>query len=101
MGNATCTYLCGEMILPVASPALIERYAIREPDDLRSAPLLHLATRPKLWSEWLQAKGKDDVAVFHGHRFDQFNMVIEVVRHGFGFAVLPDTSSRTKSPPVG
>jgi LysR family glycine cleavage system transcriptional activator len=87
--HATCTYLCSEKILPVASPALIDRFRVREPEDLRSTPLLHLATRPKLWSEWLQANGSNEGAVFHGHRFDQFNMIIEAALHGFGFALLP------------
>lgn len=87
--HAICTYLCSEMILPVASPEVVERFAIKQPDDLRTAPLLHLATRPKLWTEWMQANGCTDATAFHGHRFDQFNMIIEAALHGFGFALLP------------
>lgn len=87
--HAICTYLCSEVILPVANPKVVERFAIQQPDDLRTAPLLHLATRPKLWTEWMQANGCTDATAFHGHRFDQFNMIIEAALHGFGFALLP------------
>lgn len=87
--HATCTYLCSEIILPVASPVLIDRFQVSRPEHLGSAPLLHLATRPKLWSEWLQANGGHEGVAFHGHRFDQFNMVIEAALHDSGIALLP------------
>jgi LysR family glycine cleavage system transcriptional activator len=87
--HAACTYLCNEIIAPVASPALTDRFRIQSPEDLASAPLLHLATRPKLWTEWLQANGSPTGTAFHGHRFDQFNMVIEAALHGLGFGLLP------------
>lgn len=87
--HATCTYLCSEIIVPVASSALIDRFPITTPQDLTAAPLLHLATRPKLWAEWLNANECQTGAAFHGHRFDQFNMVIDAALNGFGFALLP------------
>jgi LysR family glycine cleavage system transcriptional activator len=87
--HASCTYLCSETILPVASPSLLERFPADQPADLVGAPLLHLATRPKLWSEWFSLNGHDDAAAFHGNRFDQFNMIIEAVAAGMGFALLP------------
>jgi LysR family transcriptional regulator, glycine cleavage system transcriptional activator len=87
--HATCTYLCGEVILPVGHPSLLATCPINEPSDLEAAPLLHLTTRPKLWSEWFHANGCADVAAYHGHRFDQFSMVIEAALQGLGFGLLP------------
>lgn len=87
--HGICTYLCSEAILPVASPSLLGETTTRFPSDLMAGPLLHLATRPKLWSEWFQANGIEGVSAFHGSRFDQFNMIIEAALAGMGFALLP------------
>eukprot|EP01037_Dinobryon_pediforme_P007697 gene7693-7758_t len=87
--HATCTYLCSEVIVPVGSPALLERWQIAQPADMAGAPLLHLATRPRLWSEWLQSNGCEPFNAYQGHRFDQFSMIIEAAFAGIGFALLP------------
>ncbi|MCR5858580.1 LysR family transcriptional regulator [Mesorhizobium sp. J428] len=87
--NAVCTYLCSEVILPVASPALLGASAVREPADLETRPLLHLATRPKLWAEWFQLNGLGGEQAYRGNRFDQFAMVIEATVRGMGFSLLP------------
>lgn len=87
--NAVCTYLCSEVILPVASPALLEASPVREPADLETRPLLHLATRPKLWAEWFQLNGLGGEQAYRGNRFDQFAMVIEATVRGMGFSLLP------------
>lgn len=87
--HATCTYLCGEVILPVANPALIGSFAITKLEDLADKPLLHLATRPKLWAEWFELHGLDSENAYRGNRFDQFSMVIEAAVSGLGFALLP------------
>lgn len=87
--HGICTYLCSETILPVASPALMSRWSGRDQSDFINGPLLHLATRPKLWSEWLEMDGRHSANAFHGSRFDQFNMIIEAAVAGMGFALLP------------
>ncbi len=87
--HAVCTYLCGETIVPVASPALIARFPAEVPSDLSRAPLLHLTTRPRLWGEWFSMNGLEALDAFHGNRFDQFNMVIEAAVAGMGFALVP------------
>ena len=87
--NATCTYLCSETILPVASPVLIEARAARIPQDLETQPLLHLATRPRLWAEWFQMNGLGGEQAYRGNRFDQFAMIIEATVRGMGFSLLP------------
>ncbi|MEP9373388.1 LysR family transcriptional regulator [Mesorhizobium sp. KR1-2] len=87
--RATCTYLCSETILPVASPSLMEAHSINHPGDLEGKPLLHLATRPKLWVEWFERNGVAWEAAYKGNRFDQFAMIIEAAARGLGFALLP------------
>lgn len=87
--HAICTYLCSEIILPVASPFLIESLAVEQPEELADKPLLHLATRPKLWAGWFEHNGLASGNAFTGDRFDQFSMIIEAAVRGLGFALLP------------
>lgn len=87
--NATCTYLCSEMILPVAAPKLISAGAIADRPDLASQPLLHLTTRPRLWAEWFQSNGLEHGNAYRGNRFDQFSMIIMAALQGMGVALLP------------
>jgi LysR family glycine cleavage system transcriptional activator len=87
--RAACSYLCSEVILPAASPDLIRAWSLAEPKDLEGAPLLHLATRPKLWAQWFEMSGGATDTAYRGHRFDQFSMVIESAVAGLGFALLP------------
>lgn len=87
--HASCSYLCSEIILPVGHPSLLESCSVERPSDLQGAPLLHLTTRPKLWSEWFHSNGHPAATAYHGHRFDQFSMVIEAALQGLGFGLLP------------
>ncbi|MBX8801563.1 MULTISPECIES: LysR family transcriptional regulator [Pseudochrobactrum] len=87
--HATCNYLCSEMVVPVASSALIESHRIVEPEDLQKEPLLHLTTRPKMWTQWFEQCEVDARTTYSGHRFDQFSMVIEAAAAGLGIGLLP------------
>lgn len=87
--NATCRYICQEVIVPVASTAFLEVRALNEPGALGAGPLLHLTTRPKAWASWFQAAGVDTASAYQGHRFDQFTMLIEAAVAGLGLALLP------------
>ncbi len=87
--RATCTFLCNEEILPVASPARLRSTPVTAPGDVVGFPLLHLTTRPRLWEQWLEMHGCDTAAAFRGHRFDQFSMIIEAAVADLGLALLP------------
>ncbi|MBN9045899.1 MAG: LysR family transcriptional regulator [Rhizobiales bacterium] len=87
--HATCTFLCSEAIVPVASPALLKSRRPAAPGDLEDEPLLHLATRPKMWAQWFASCGVEGRSAYRGHRFDQFSMVIGAAVAGLGFALLP------------
>jgi LysR family glycine cleavage system transcriptional activator len=87
--RATCTFLCDEAVVPVASPQLLEMRPAMTPAQLTGQPLLQLATRPQLWSQWFTAVGVDAADLYRGNRFDQFSMVIEAAVASLGFALLP------------
>jgi LysR family glycine cleavage system transcriptional activator len=87
--NATCRYICREVIVPVASPSFLAGRIAEKPEDLIAGPLLHLATRPKAWANWFETAGVEAAAAYQGHRFDQFTMVIKAAAAGMGLALLP------------
>ena len=82
--GASCSYLCCETVLAVAAPEVASGEKL--PEEL---PLLHLESRPMLWPEWLEVQGKPPARGFHGHRFDQFSLLIEAALAGMGAALLP------------
>ena len=91
--RATSIYLCSETIIPVASRALLNAsprpQGIITPAGLADQPLLQLATRPKLWSQWFAMAGVEAHTAFRGHRLDQFSMIIEAAISGMGYALVP------------
>lgn len=88
--HATCTYLCSETVVPVASPGLLAEQPIADIGDIEKMPLVHLATRPEMWAEWFERNGLDWNDAYRGNRFDQFAMVIEAATLGVGMALVPD-----------
>lgn len=87
--NASCTFLCNERVLPVASPALAACFEKQPEVRFEQLSLLHLTTRPKLWADWAQHCGIDLPQAYQGTRFDQFSMLIAAASAGLGFALLP------------
>lgn len=87
--KAVSTYLCSELVVPVASASMVAALAARTPADLAAAPLIHLTTRPRLWTQWLEANGAPAENGYRGNRFDQFSMIIAAALAGIGVALLP------------
>jgi len=75
--------LLDEVLVPVAAPALAAR--IRTVADLRSVPLLHVATLSEDWPAWLEATGNTGaVDVTQGLRFDVLHIAIDAAAQGLG-----------------
>ncbi|GHC65173.1 LysR family transcriptional regulator [Limoniibacter endophyticus] len=87
--NALCEFLCDEMLIPVASPSFLASRKIARAEHLLEHPLIHIATRPKAWALWFEQNAVESEALYRGHRFDQFSMMIEAVTAGIGVALLP------------
>ncbi|GHD23041.1 LysR substrate-binding domain-containing protein [Tianweitania populi] len=91
--RANAIYLCSETIIPVASRTLLDSSPRPEGTMTAAAlaeqPLLQLATRPKLWSQWFAMAGVEARTAFRGHRLDQFSMIIEAAIAGMGYALVP------------
>jgi LysR family glycine cleavage system transcriptional activator len=85
--GAETTFLIGETMVVVASPAYAER--LRTEDDLADAVLLHQTTRPTAWTDWLGQGGLDLAQAFRGPRFAQFSMVAQAAAAGLGAGLMP------------
>lgn len=81
--------LMSETAVPACSPQLRRQYRFRKPQDLLSAPLLHVASRPDAWRRWLAAMGVAASASVPGMRVDQFALAAQAAMAGVGVALLP------------
>jgi len=81
------TRLCEEELFPVCSPGLlVGEDALRNAQDLRRLPLLHLGDRED-WIKWLEAAGLGRDAPAKGPVFNQASMVIDAAVDGQGIAL--------------
>lgn len=87
--GGTATFLCNEVVIPVASPGLAAQLRAEHGSPLATAPLLHLTTRPKLWLEWAEQHDMPLQNAYVGLRFDQFSMLTAAAINGLGVALLP------------
>jgi LysR family glycine cleavage system transcriptional activator len=71
---------------PVCSPDLL---GSREPrlDDIGSKTMLHLATMPSAWAEWLELAGRPDLLNGRSLHFDTMSLAIDAAANGLGFAM--------------
>ena len=87
--NTVSTFLCQEIVIPAASPGFLARHPLKSIEEIANVPLLQLSRRAVWWSKWQDAYGLSGNYAFHGHSFEQFNMLIEAAISGLGVALLP------------
>ncbi len=77
-----------ETVLPAFGAGLPDSKCYREPDDLRTAPLLHLASHPDAGERWFRA---EDVAVegVRGMPIDHFATAAQATISVLRNALLP------------
>lgn len=90
VGGGEGQLLMLDQVTPMASPALLERLKqqgtpLREPADLRHAPLLRTPIEP--WTPWLRAAGLDWPEPSHGTRFVDLGLTLEAAACGQGIAL--------------
>lgn len=93
--DAQALKLADEQVIPVCSPALAKSSGFETAADLTGGNLLHIATRPDAWDDWLRARGAPP-PVRSGALFDQFSAITQAAIHGLGVALLPDFIAKTE-----
>jgi DNA-binding transcriptional LysR family regulator len=76
-----------DRIGPVLAPALLKRHRLTRPFDLRRLPLLHAATRPDAWADWLHLTGTPRIVAVDGPRFEHTYFLLEAAASGLGVAI--------------
>jgi LysR family glycine cleavage system transcriptional activator len=86
--NTQSTFLMGEESIPVCSPRLLEKQDLKNIDDLKKLPLLHLATRPQAWQDWF-LQNRAQPPTNQGMLFEQVSIIAKAATAELGVALLP------------
>ena len=82
-------FLLDADFVPVCSPKLNAKRAIKSPADILKFPLLHKSSRPNRWAIWLSQAGVVLDRPLHGHACENFAMIAQAAVAGLGLALLP------------
>lgn len=83
--------LLPERRLPACSPALLRRQPLDEVGDLSRHTLLHVASMPRLWRDWLAKAGHGALEPAAALMLDHFYLSIQAAVDGLGVAMAPST----------
>ncbi|PJI40887.1 MAG: hypothetical protein CTR53_09435 [Ferrovibrio sp.] len=82
--------LMPDVLVPVCNPSLLEGTPpIRNPEDLLSLGLIHVATRNHAWPDWYHVFGITDERIQKGPAFGHFFMALQAVHEGKGVGLIP------------
>lgn len=87
-GFISCPLL-SERRLPVCSPRLLAGRPLADPTDLERHTLLHVATMPRLWRDWLAAAGVASLEPAASLMLDHFYLSLQAAGDGSGVAMGP------------
>lgn len=87
--GATLEKLMDEEVRVVCSAGYKKKAKLRDPQDLRTAVLLQISSRPYGWDDWLSARQLTGIDGRRGPRFEHHSMVLQAAIAGLGAAVLP------------
>jgi DNA-binding transcriptional LysR family regulator len=76
-----------EPIMPLASPAFIERHQIREPADLLQVPLIQSTVGVVQWGDWFERFAPPKRPERFALRFDRALMALDAAVQGLGVAL--------------
>jgi LysR family glycine cleavage system transcriptional activator len=84
-----CGRFLDEQRLPVLAPTLRRRLPLERPTDLARHTLLHTASLPELWPDWLIMAGVGDLTPAQELTLEHFYMTIQGAIDGLGVAMGP------------
>lgn len=76
-----------EPILPLASPAFLERHRLREPAELLATPLIQSTVSVVQWADWLATRGITQGPERYALRFDRAQLAMDAAVQGLGVAL--------------
>ncbi|POR40791.1 transcriptional regulator GcvA [Methylobacterium sp. V23] len=79
-----------ERRIPVCSPDLLRRLPLTEAGALRQHTLLHAATLPQVWPQWLEAAGVPGLEPQASVTLEHFYLTLQAALDGLGVAMGPE-----------
>ncbi len=76
-----------EPVLPLASPAFVAAHDLRQPGQLREAPLIQSNVNVVQWNDWFAAYAQERPPERYALRFDRAQMAMEAAILGLGVAL--------------
>ncbi|MDB5577632.1 MAG: transcriptional regulator, LysR family [Bradyrhizobium sp.] len=86
-GDVEKDRVIANVLVPLCSPAFVERNAINQIEDLSAVRLLHSIVRIDDWKQWLTAAGNHTVAPYAGDKFASSTLAYQATLEGFGIMV--------------
>lgn len=83
------TRLFGEEMVPVCTPDFYAKHQLATPETLCHVRLLHMASRPRAWTDWFEKSGIETLPSAPGLTFDQYAMIINAALTSAGAAIVP------------
>lgn len=75
--------------LPVCAPRLLDSQPLHRPEDLKHFTLLHAATYPGMWQDWLAKAGHADLQPLKSLTLEHFYLTLQGALDGLGVAMGP------------
>jgi len=85
--NLTAQPLFEEQILPLASPAFIDRHRLRDPEELLHVPLIQSTVSVVQWGDWFASRGIEQGTERFALRFDRAYLSLDAAVQGLGVAL--------------
>lgn len=80
-----------ERVMPLASPAFIQRHQIKSPSDLLQIPLIQSSVSVAQWPDWFDRYGRKQRPERFALRFDRAMMSLDAAVQGMGVALESST----------
>lgn len=79
--------LATETVLPMASPAFIERTGLAAPPDIARVPLIHSLRCVVSWEQWAARYARNALLNPRGHQFDRAHLALATAADGMGLVL--------------
>jgi DNA-binding transcriptional LysR family regulator len=80
-----------ELVMPLASPAFLDRHRMETADDLLHVPLIQSIVNVVQWSDWFDHLGRAEVPDRFAFRFDRAYHALDAAVQGLGVALESST----------
>jgi LysR family glycine cleavage system transcriptional activator len=89
LAGYTAFEFLSESHLPVCSPKILAHFPLDKIRDLEQHTLLHAATLPSVWPDWLREAGAPDLQPRRSLTFEHFYVTLQAAADGLGVAIGP------------